>query len=77
MITENWVIIPVRIQDIVSYGIGSAKIDLDGSMTFTIPGSMFGKEVEKKVRNGAVEAFMLSPVPSAPREGDMEDNVAE
>lgn len=76
MITEDWVRIPVRIQDIVTLGIGSAKIDREGYIEVTLPtGEMFGRAAQEAFRSGAIEAFMLVPIPSSPKFGDIEEFV--
>lgn len=67
MITEQFVIIPIERQDIVPIGIGSVKIDQYGSMTVVIPDSRFGvnrfgKELEKKFREGKIRALRISVV---------------
>lgn len=74
MITEDWVRIPVKVQDIITIGIGSAKIDRDGSIEVILPsGEMFGRATQEAFRNGAIEALMIVPIPSSPKFGDIEE----
>lgn len=65
LITEHFVIIPMEVQGIVPYGIGSVKIEKDGNMTFIAPsGKMFGRDLEKKFRAGEISAVRLEWVPT-------------
>lgn len=77
MITENWVRIPVKIQDIITIGVGSAKIDRDGNIEVTLPsGETFGRATQEAFRSGAIEALMIVPIPSSPKFGDIEEFVS-
>ena len=77
MITEKWVRIPVKAQDIVTLGIGSAKIDRDGNIEVILPnGERFGQSLQKAVRAGEIEALMIVPIPSSPKFGDIEEFVS-
>lgn len=67
MITENWVYVPVRIQDIVEIGIGSVKIDTNGRMDMVLPsGDYHGKQIQEAFRKGEVECVMLTVVKKRP-----------
>ncbi len=64
MITEDWVRIPIRIQDIIPIGIGSAKVYRDGRMEVILPsGERFGQSLQEAFRSGQIESLLLVPVP--------------
>lgn len=63
LINNDFVIIPLEVQGIVPYGIGSVKIRLDGTMDIIAPsGHFFGREIEEKFRKGAITALRLEVV---------------
>src|SRR5687767_6491812 len=63
MISEEFVIIPLEVQSIVPYGIGSVKIRPNGEMEIIAPsGNGFGKIAEKRFREGSIEVFRLGIV---------------
>jgi len=63
MISEEFVIIPLEVQSIVPYGIGSVKIRPNGEMEIIAPnGNVFGKQMQEKFRNGDITALRLQKV---------------
>lgn len=63
LINNDFVIIPLEVQGVVPYGIGSVKIRLDGTMDMIAPsGHFFGREIEEKFRKGEITALRLEMV---------------
>ena len=63
MIVDNFVIVPLQVQQIVPYGIGSVRIDKStGHIIILVSaGDVYGRVMDEKIRAGKVDSFRLVP----------------
>lgn len=63
MITPEFVRVPLRVKTIVSYGVGSVKIDKEGNIELLVIGNNdIGKMWQEAFRNGELDHLRIEPI---------------